>query len=120
MAEGVVISGRQNRTRQLLAIEDTLLREGKQHVILSWDVEYLETWYYSKHPAQHECITSEGQWTIKKYVPLKFVSVEEIVANAPQTALITPTPDLVQALARAGLRPKVRLAQPLYLVAYLE
>lgn len=110
----------QERTRQLLAIEDTLLREGKQHVVLSWDVEYLETWYYSKHRAQYECITSEGRWTIKKYVPLEFVSVEEIVANAPQTALITPTPALAQALVRAGLHPKVRFAHPQYLVAYLE
>ena len=110
----------QERTRQVLAIEDTLLREGKQHVVLSWDIEYLETWYYSKHRAQYECITSEGRWTIKKYVPLEFVSVEEIIANAPQTALITPTPALAQALAQAGLHPKVRFAQPQYVVAYLE
>ena len=109
----------QERTRQVLAIEDMLLREGKQHVVLSWDVEYLETWYYSKHRAQYECITSEQRWTIKKYVPLEFASVEEIVANAPQTALITPAPDLAQALARAGLHLKVRFAQPQYVV-YLK
>jgi len=110
----------QERTRQLLAIEDTLLREGKRHVVLSWDVEYLETWYYSKHRAEYECFASEDRWTIKKYVPLEFVSVEEIVANAPETALITPSPDLAQALAQAGLHLKIRLAQPLYIVAYFR
>jgi len=109
----------QERTRQVLAIEDTLLREGKQHVAFFWDVEYLETWYYSKHRSQYECITSEERWTIKKYVPLEFVSVEEIVANAPQTALIDPTPALAQALMRAGLHLKLRFAQPQH-VAYLE
>lgn len=108
----------QERIRQVLAIEDTLLREGKQHLVLSWDTEYLEIWYYSKHRAQYECITSV-KWTIQKYVPLKFVSVEEIVANAPQTALITPAPDLAQALARAGLHLKVRFAQLQYVV-YLK
>lgn len=110
----------QERTRQVLAIEDTLLREGKQHVVLSWDIQYLETWYYSKHRTQYECITSEERWTIKKYVPLEFVSVGEIVANAPQTALVAPTPALAQALRRAGLRLKIRFAQPKYVIAYLE
>jgi len=110
----------QERTKQLLAIEDTLQREGKQHVVLSWDIEYLETWYYSKHRAQYQCITSEARWTIKKYVPLEFVSVEEIIANAPQTALINPAPTLAQALKRAGLHLKVHSAQPQYIVAYIE
>lgn len=110
----------QDRTRQVLAIEDTLLREGKQHVVFSWDIQYLETWYYSKHRAQYECITSEQRWTIRKYVPLQFVSIEEIVGNARQTTLITPTPELVQALARAGLQTKVRFTQPQSVVDYLE
>ena len=110
----------QERTKQVLAIEDTLLSEGKQHLVLSWDIEYLETWYYSKHRDQYECFTSEERWTLKKYVPLKFVSTEQIVANAPQTALITPGPALGQALMRAGLHLKVRVANPQYVVAYLQ
>lgn len=110
----------QERTRQMLAIEDTLQSEGKQHVVLFWDIQYLETWYYSKHRDQFQCITEEKRWTIQKYVPLEFVSVKEIIANAPQTALINPTPALAQALKRAGLRLKVRFAQPQFIVAYIE
>jgi hypothetical protein len=109
----------QERTRQMLALEDTLLREGKQHLVVTWDIQYLETWYYSKNRVQYECITSEERWAIKNYVPLHFVSVEEIVANARQSALIDPSPALVKALARAGLHLKVRLAKPRYVV-YLE
>jgi hypothetical protein len=109
----------QERTRQVLAVEDTLLREGKQHVVFAWDVEYLETWYYSKHRVQYECITSEARWTIKNYVPLQFVSVEQVVANARQTALVAPTPALAEALERAGLHLKVRFSEPQY-IAYLE
>jgi hypothetical protein len=110
----------QERMRQVLAIEDTLLREGKQHLVLSWDIEYLEVWYYSKHRDQYQCFSSEQRWTIKKYVPLEFVSVEEIVANASHTALITPPPALDIALKQAGLHLKVRFAQSQYIVAYLE
>ena len=110
----------QERTRQLLGIEETLLGEGKQHIVLSWDIEYLETWYYSKHRDQYECITSEERWSMKKYVPLEFVSVEDIIAAAPETALITPSPALGQALSRAGLHLKIRFARPQYIVAYLQ
>jgi hypothetical protein len=53
----------QERTRQALALEDTLLREGKQHVVFSSDVQYLETWYYSRHPDSYECITDEDRWS---------------------------------------------------------
>lgn len=105
---------------QVQAIDDTLLREGKEHLVLSWDIEYLEVWYYSEHREQYECVTSEDRWTIKHYVPLQFVSVKEIVAAAPQTALITPSPVLGHALARAGLYLKIRFAQPQYIVAYLQ
>jgi len=110
----------QERTRQLLAIEDTLQREGKQHAVFTWDIEYLETWYYSKHRAQYQCITSQDRWTIKKYVPLDFVSVDEIIANASQTAIINSDPALAQALKRAGFHLKVHFVKPYYIVAYIE
>ena len=98
----------QERTRQTLALDDTLLREGKQHIVFNWDVQYLEAWYYSKHRVHYECITSEDRWAIENYVPLHFVSVEMIVANASQTAVIFPSPTLAEALARAGLHLRVR------------
>lgn len=85
----------------------------------SRDIEYLEAWYYSKHQSQYECITPRGPVDHQKLRPAKVVSVEEIVANVPQTALIAPAPDLVRVLARKGLYPKNRVAQPQY-VAYLE
>ena len=110
----------QERTKEILAIEDTLSGEGKQRQVFSWDIAYLETWYYSKRRDQLECITTEERWTIKKYVQLDFVSVREIVANAPQTALISPTPALAEALASAGLHLQERLAQPQYVIDYLE
>ncbi len=108
----------QERTRQMLALEDTLRREGKEHFAVARNLLFLEAWYYSKHPEQYEYFSTEPL-VLQKYAPLKVVWVEEIVARARQTAVIAPGPALAEALERAGLRLKVRFAQPLYVV-YLE
>jgi len=109
----------QQRTRQVLALEDTLLREGRLHLVLDWDIQYLETWYYSKHRLNYECITSERRWAIKNYVPLRFISMQEMAAHAKETALIAPSAQLVGSLRQAGLHFKIRLAGP-QRVYYLE
>ena len=108
----------QEQTRQMLALEDTLRREGKGHFAVARNLLFLEAWYYSKHPEQYEYVSTEPL-VLQKYAPLKVVWVEEIVASARQTAVIAPEPALAEALERAGLRLKVRFAQPLYVV-YLE
>jgi hypothetical protein len=102
----------QGRVREVLAIEDTLFRNGKEHLVFNWDIQYLETWYYSKNRDRYVCLTSEDRWAIKHYVPLHFGSVEEIVANAAQTVVIAPTPDLTEALKGAGLRVETRAPYP--------
>jgi uncharacterized membrane protein len=109
----------QARTRQMLALEDTLRREGKRRFAVTFNLLFLEAWYYSKHPEQYGYIGPGPVWGIKKYVALDFLSVEDIVANARQTAVIDPGPALVEALERAGLHLKVRFAEPQYVV-YLE
>jgi Dolichyl-phosphate-mannose-protein mannosyltransferase len=107
----------QERTREMLALEDTLQREGKRHFAVASNLLFLEAWYYSKHPEQYAYVTSQP-WNTRKYAALSFVSVEEIVANAGQTAVIAPDPALAEALDRAGLHLKVRFAYPY--VLYLE
>ncbi len=109
----------QERTLHLQSLEEMLIRDGKQHVVLDWDIEYLEAWYYSKHRADYECFTSEKRWAIARYTPLHFVSIAEIVANAKNTALVAPTPALTEALARAGLHLKSRVADSQQII-YLE
>lgn len=109
----------QQRTRQMLALEDTLQREGKRHIAVCSNLLFLEAWYYSKHPDQYGYVTSRPMGSTRKYVALNFLSVDEIVANARQTAVIGPGPALAEAMERAGLHLKVRFAEPLYVV-YLE
>jgi hypothetical protein len=115
--------GYQQRIRQILALEDTLFREGKQHVVVTWDVQYLETWYHSPRRHRYECFTAEDRWAIKRYVPLHFVSVEDIAANAKQTAIVSDdgrqTRGLREAMHQAGLETKVRFNKPQQIL-YLE
>jgi hypothetical protein len=108
----------QAETRQALALEDTLLADGKRHIVFNWDVRYLEAWYYSKHREAYECVTGEQRWAIQRYVPLRFVSVDDIVARPASSALIAPSLELADALRRAGLRlvARVSLPQPVYYI----
>jgi|SRR5271157_38109 len=109
----------QARTRQMLALEDTLRSEGKRRFAVTSNLQFLEAWYYSKHPEQYGYVSSRPAWSIKKYVAIDILSVDDIVANARQTAVIDPGPALAEALERAGLHLRVRFAEPQYVV-YLE
>jgi len=109
----------QHRITKVIALEDTLIREGKQHLLVPSDVEYLETWYYSKRRSQYQCITAEQRWGLKNYVPLTFVSIPEIVSNAGRTAVIGLRDAPREAIEKAGLHFKIRFTEPQQ-IAYLE
>ena len=64
----------------------------------------------------------EDRWAIKKYVPLHFVSAEDVAANANQTAIVfldEGRPGLPEALHEMGIDTKVRFRGFLQIV-YLE
>ena len=106
----------QQQTRQMLALEDTLRREGKVHFAVAEKLLFLPAWYYSKHPEQYEFFTPGF---LQVYAGPRFVSVQELVANARSTAVIAPLPAFAESLERAGLHLKVRFSEPHYVV-YLE
>jgi hypothetical protein len=81
-------------------------------------VLFLQARYYSNHPEQYGLIRFKPPWRIAKYVPLRFLSLEQIVANARETAVVDPPPDLAMVLEKAGLHLKVRCIDPY--VVYLE
>jgi hypothetical protein len=111
----------QARTRQMLALEDTLEREGKRHLAVRFPLLFLEAWYYSKHRERYGLVWYGDVGDVgnaRKYYALNFISLEEVVANARQTAVIGPDPVLTEALQKAGLRLKTRFITPH--VVYLE
>jgi Dolichyl-phosphate-mannose-protein mannosyltransferase len=108
-------------TRRMLAVEDTLQREGKRYFAVCSGMLFVEAWYYSKRPDSYAYLRTPGQppYTSKYVAQNNTMSIEEIVAKARQTAVIAAEPALLETLGRVGLHLKVRFADPLYVV-YLE
>jgi hypothetical protein len=102
----------QARTRRVLALEDTIFGEDKREIVFNWDVQYLEAWFYSPHRDRYACVTGEKRWAIRRYVPLRFLSVADLAAMRGQAALVAPSPELLAALRRAGVDVVLRLAGP--------
>jgi hypothetical protein len=95
----------------MLALEDTLQREGKRHFATSDIHLFLTSWYYSKRRERYEFVSSQPL-KIFKYAPLSFRSVEEIVADAKETAIIRPDEHLIEGLERAGYHMRIRFSEP--------
>ena len=109
----------QGRTRQTAGIGGHALPRGQAargcHVghTVSGDVVLLET------PGPVRVRDHPGALGHQELRSAAFRVVEEIVADARQTAVINPPPALAEALEQAGLHLKVRFAEPQYVV-YLE
>lgn len=104
----------QQQTRQMLALEDTLQRDGKRRFVVSSNLLFLEAWYYSKRPDLYWYLLPPGSpaRNLSNLASLKFLSTEEIVANAEQTALIDPSSGLIKELEEKGVHLKMRVALP--------
>jgi len=109
----------QQRTKQLLAWEDTLRQDGKSKIAVCNASLYLESWYYSKHRGSYQIVQLNPPWTFARFHGLQFPTVKELISNARQTALVEPWPALLRDLEAAGLRTRIRFAYPVYVV-YLE
>jgi hypothetical protein len=110
----------QERTRQMLALQDSLRHEGKS-IFAFTSPMFLEPWYYSKHPEEYALVRFRPGG-LKHYDAIRFLSVDEVVANARKIALVDPDPDLVENLRRSGLHLTVRrldYTSPQYIL-YLE
>ena len=106
-----MVGDTQQDTRQMLALEETLQREGKRHFATGDIHLFLTSWYYSKHRERYEFVGSRPL-RIFKYAAMSFKTVEETVANAEETAIIRPDEHLVEGLQRAGYHMKVRSSEP--------
>jgi mannosyltransferase len=110
----------QERTRQMLTLQDTLRQDGKR-IFAFTSMMFLEPWYYSKHPEEYAFVRFHPG-SLKHYDSIRFLSVDEVVANARQIALVDPEPDLVEALRLSGLHLTIRhldYTSPQY-IFYLE
>jgi Dolichyl-phosphate-mannose-protein mannosyltransferase len=132
--ESVGYNGKQKLTRQYMSLEDSLRKEGKRFRLFSdAGPRHLESEYYSKHP--EECI--QLLWSdaplqappapeihsvethLAWYYPLHFWTLDDLEKHARETALIQPTPEVLDAMRRAGFQVQVRYSKPLEVV-YLQ
>ena len=126
-------------TRDYLQLEAPLRGEGKRFFLFSSPLLFLEAQYYSYHP--EDCIlllppdftqdvdparNSPDPYlhqrllmSLSQYYPMQFWQMDDISRHAPQVALIEPTPDVLQALTKAGVKIEMHSAKGLK-VAYLQ
>jgi Dolichyl-phosphate-mannose-protein mannosyltransferase len=126
-------------TRDYLGLESALQEDGKQFFVFSDPFQFLEAQYYSRYPGQ--CIlllpaefqqkvtpgrTSPDPYMhqrvevlLSQYYPLQFWRLDQLRGHAQETALIKPTPEVLDAMKQAGLKEEVRFSQPVRVV-YLQ
>lgn len=126
-------------TRDALALESPLSADGKRFLVFSDPFMFLEVQYYSKHP--EECILllpadfeqksiSKGtspdiymhqrvEVILSRYYPLTIWQPSQLREHARETALIKPTPDVLDAIKQAGFEVETRFPKPVKVV-YLQ
>jgi len=126
-------------TRDYLSLENGLRHDGKQFSVFSDPFVFLEAQYYSKHP--DECILllpqdfnlqatprhstpdpymhQRVEVILSHYYPLQFWQLDQLREHAQRSALINPTPEMLDLIQKAGLQADIRFSQPVR-VAYLQ
>lgn len=113
----------QGNTKELIGWEDRLLQEGKPYTAVSvGNLVWLEAWYYSKHPERYVAVlesTNRG-WPLDRYYSLPHLwTFDEFKRHAHESAFVVSDTGGLQNMIDAGLKVKVRTANPLE-IFYLE
>jgi uncharacterized membrane protein len=119
--------GLQSGTRAYLNVEPALLRDGKQYIAFSPTLLYADAQYYSKHATQLALLRAPGQdprhpellFSMVLDRPVQWWEFDELKKHARETALILPSPGLLDAMRQAGFKVQVRFSKPLEVV-YLQ
>jgi len=109
--------------RAMLALEDTLQKDGKRYIataeagsLLFW----YRAWYYSKHPERYvRVIAALPGWQMGDYAALTFWTMADLKKHASETAIVESDPGFLQRVVDAGLHPVIHSCVPLEVV-YLE
>lgn len=118
--ERIVYFGeRQAGTRSRLALEGPILADGKRYITSPQLLVIKEVRYYSKHPEHYaELNPRPSELVLARYDPsILCWDTNDLRWHASETAVISPTPDFVAEMARAGIRATAapNNAQVLYL-----
>ena len=115
--------GQQARIRQMLSLENSLRRDGKQFILISGNFLYYEAQYYSRQPDLYRYLEPDDPvYAIPdyfaNYYSLKTWKLSDIKEHARQTAVINPLPDTLSGMKQAGFETKTRFTDPLVVVYF--
>ncbi|MGC2108197.1 MAG: glycosyltransferase family 39 protein [Candidatus Korobacteraceae bacterium] len=111
--------------RQMLSVEDSSRKDGKQFFALCNQSRYWEAYHSSKHPEQYTFLASMDSGDLRltdnfsRYVPVQVWTMDDLKNHARETALILPHQRLLNYLKQAGFQVEVRSSSPV-LVVYLK
>jgi hypothetical protein len=126
-------TGQQTITAWFLTLEGPIRRDGKQFMLFSNDIIYMNAQYYSTHPeqcallldatagrgapdAQAQADVLHWEFNLGRYYPLHYWDWNDLRKHADDTALIDPSPAVVDAMKQAGFTPVIRYSRPLTVV----
>jgi hypothetical protein len=101
----------QLQTRQALALEDALLKDGKKHVIAQHTVVRALR-YYSKHPEIYVAYGPDAAPYFCEYLGAACWGPEIIKAHASEIAGFYPTEKLLEMMTKAGFPTKFKRISP--------
>ncbi len=102
-------------------------------MLFSNDIIYMNAQYYSSHPkqcallldantgrgapdAQAQADVLHWEFNLSRYYPLHYWDWNDLRKHADDTALIDPSPAVVDAMKQAGFTPVIRYSRPLTVV----
>jgi hypothetical protein len=104
-------AGKQHaHTREALAVEDTLVADGKTTIITEFGLTET-TRYYSKRPNLYVMYGPDADPYYCKFASA-CRTLDEVKAQAREVAAFYPSDKLVTDLSQAGLQPTVRTTEP--------
>jgi hypothetical protein len=109
----------QERTREMLRMEDGLWRDGRKYIVLpDYHLLYLEARYYSSHPERYVLLTERGLKPAH-YYRATIWTIDDLKKHYHEAALVEPAYGILEQLRSWGARMVLR-NQGLVPIFYVE
>jgi len=111
--------------RQVLGLEKTLRDDGKRFFVVCNQARYLEAQHYSNHPNDYVLLASLDSGDLRqtmalaRYYPMQIWTLNDLRKHTGESAVILPTPRILNELKEAGFEVEMKFSRPLE-VAYLR
>ena len=122
--------------RQFLEVQSLLQVEGKQYLVFSGPLLFLEAQQYSDHPERCVLLLPSDfsaqpkpgpdpylhqrlELNLAQYYPLQVWTPDDLRRHYPESVLVEPDEQALRDVQRAGMQPRTRMGTPLK-IDYLQ